>query len=111
MTNLHKLYRKTDPESSKRAVENNHETIKTHRELVYDLLQQHEGLTSSELAVFMGEDRYYWRGVASRRLADLHNEGFAHQGDTRKCAVSNQLCVTWYTAEQQRETEQLCLNI
>ena len=111
MSEAYKLYKKTDPESSKAAVYANEKTIKTHREMVYNLLKEHEGLTSSELAVFLGDDRYYWRGVTSRRLADLQNEGFAYQGDTRKCTVSNQLCVTWHTQKQNKEVDQLCLNI
>jgi hypothetical protein len=111
MINTHSLYRNSDPVSSRLAVENNKSTIKTHRDLVHDLLQKHEGLTSAELGVFLGEDRHYWRGVASRRLADLCNEGLAHQGDTRKCTVTKQVCVTWYAQEQREETEQLCLSI
>ena len=111
MINTHSLYRNSDPQSSRIAAENNQGTIKTHRELFYDLLQKHEGMTSAELGILLEGDRYYWRGVASRRLPDLFNEGLAKQGETRKCTVTNQLCVTWYIQEQTEETEQLCLNI
>jgi hypothetical protein len=110
MINTHSLYRNSDPQSSRIAAENNQGTIKTHRELFYDLLQKHEGLTSAELGA-LGRGSYYWRGAASRRLPDLFNEGLAHQGETRKCTVTNQLCVTWYTQEQKKDAEQLCLNI
>ena len=90
-----KLYRKTDPESSKLAVYSGPEKIKKHRQLFYSLLKENEGLTSAELGALLDGDTYYWRNVASRRLADLANDNKAKRSNIRLCSVTNRNCVTW----------------
>jgi hypothetical protein len=50
-----KLYRKTDPSSSKEAAINNIEKINSSKSFVFKQLEKYQGLTSAELAL---EDRW-----------------------------------------------------
>ena len=91
-----KLYRKTDPSSSKEAAINNIEKIKTSKSFVFKQLEKYQGLTSAELASKIdGNNFYYWRNECSRRLADLANDNKVKRSDIRLCSISNKNCVTW----------------
>ena len=91
-----KLYRKTDPSSSKEAAINNIEKINSSKSFVFKQLEKYQGLTSAELASKIdGNNFYYWRNECSRRLADLANDNKVKRSDIRLCSISNKNCVTW----------------
>ena len=95
--NSKKLYRKTDPSSSKEAAENNMETFKSQKAYILAELKNHEGSTSSELAYKIDPSNYYyWRNICSRRLADLASDNKIKRSDIRLCNMSNRNAVTWY---------------
>ena len=60
-------------------------------DLVVGLVQESEGKTSAELALFSGYDR----SKIARRLPDA--EGiYLKKGEPRKCTVTGSLSVTWW---------------
>jgi len=95
-----KLYRKTDPSSSKEAAENNIESFKSQKAFLLQQLKNNQGSTSSELAYKIDPNNfYYWRTICSKRLADLANENKIKRSDIRSCNISNRSAVTWYLNE------------
>lgn len=57
--------------------------------LVADLVNRQEGLTSAEIAARYGVDRY----MVARRLPDSIE---VKKGASRKCSISGRLAVTWW---------------
>lgn len=63
------------------------------------LVRLHPGSTSFELAKCPAStlDRY----VLGRRLPELEREGAVVKGESRKCAVTGHMAVTWWPREGQ----------
>src|SRR5688572_27348884 len=60
-------------------------------EIALGLVRLRPGLTSFELAVHFGVDRY----VLARRLPELRGKGLVRNGEDRRCKVSGREAMTW----------------
>ena len=89
----HQMARQTDPDSSHEAARRaKKQFAKAQRVRVYEGLLAKPGLTSAELGVVMGMDRY----AVARRLPELLKEGHAYKSQIRKCRISRRRAVTWH---------------
>jgi len=86
------LARATDPPSSKRAARRltTSGRHKSQKARVLRALRDYPGLTSKELALAMGEDRY----MVARRLPDLERDGKVEKGSDHGDDV------TWWPVEE-----------
>lgn len=88
------LYRRTDPDTSKQAVE--HVTSigsrADHLKRIVAAVQARPGRTSAELAEDAGLERH----EAARRTADAANAGLIIRGPNKTCSVGGRAAVTWW---------------
>lgn len=91
------IARRRDPETSKLAAEKVMKCGARARQenLVLGGVKLNPGLTTAELAVKIGTDRY----VPARRMASLERQGLVRRStDKRKCTVTGSPCLTWTAA-------------
>lgn len=91
--------RSTDPITSLLADKEN----QSHREAqiakVVKYLARNPAVTSRELSVAMGADRY----MVARRLPDAEKKGLVEKVGQRKCLVGGRLSTTWKVVEAKSE--------
>ena len=89
------LSRRTDPITSQLAADEVESSGVASRQrdicLAY-VRAHHPGRTSAEIAVECGLNRY----TPSRRLPELRDDGLVANGENRKCAITQRLCMTWW---------------
>lgn len=94
--------RNSDPSSSHLAAGDMNATgrAKRQRAQAYNVVHEHDGLTSRELARFMASDQVgvmKKHDLLHRRLPELREEGWIKNGKhLRMCAVSKRRAMTWW---------------
>ena len=88
---MNKHARNTDPLTSHLAAQENEGNRASQIKQVVTALKEYDNCTSKELSTWSGLDRY----LVARRLSDAEADNQAVRKDSRKCTVSNRLCVTW----------------
>lgn len=88
------LYRRSDPNTSRRAAEHATATGSRgdHLQRIVNAVRSHPGRTSAELAADAGLERH----EAARRTADAANAGLIVRGPSRVCSVGGRAAVTWW---------------
>jgi hypothetical protein len=95
------LVHRHDPRTSHEAARKLEESGKLtgQRRQVLEALGRCNGVTHAVLGRFMG---LHWLTPA-RRLPELERAGLVTKGEARICRVKGSKCVTWWTAEANRE--------
>lgn len=90
------IARASDPLSSHLAAEHVTKTgARAHQQnQAAEAVKQFPGLTSFELAMKTGIDRY----TLARRLPECETAGRVRKGEQRPCKVTGRLAMTWWTA-------------
>jgi predicted HTH transcriptional regulator len=90
------IARKNDPGTSKRAAQRHTRSGEraTQALRVLQVLKEHPGLTSRELAKVSG----IAHEVMHKRLPDLRRNGLARKEGTKKCTVTEHTAARWYAA-------------
>lgn len=91
---FHLPARATDPSTSHEAAEDitRSGVRAAQQQIVADAVRRFPGLTSFELAIRAGLDRY----VVARRLSEIEETQAIRRGAARLCAESNRKAMTWW---------------
>ena len=98
MQNPFDLSRQSDPETSRLAAAKAAAASACQREACRMFVRAVPGLTAAEIAVKIGLERH----VPSRRLPELRAAGEIMTGESRICAVTGNMSLTWWPAAHPR---------
>lgn len=89
-----RLYRHTDPDTSRQAAERitSIGSRANHLKRIVDAVRARPGRTSAELAEDTGLERH----EAARRTADAANAGLIVRGPSKTCSVGRRAAVSWW---------------
>jgi len=94
--------RRTDPITSVEAADHAERNSAPHqREICLMAVRMYPGQTAAEIANLAGLNRY----AASRRLPELRDAGFIHNGLPRECSVVGSRTLTWLPGSRPDQSE------
>ena len=97
--------RNTDPETSYQAAAEAEGSgrAKGQRTLCLGVVRANPGLTAAEIA----KEARLERHVPSRRLPELRDVGYVHNGESRICPVTNRNSMTWFAGPKEKRQKEL----
>jgi hypothetical protein len=92
-----RLARNTDPVTSHMAAAKIEPKVGSQCAVLWELVKQHPGLTSAELARLTPWPADTRRFIAAKRLSVLRDKyQSVRSGETRKCRVTGEMAMTWW---------------